>query len=315
MLLVLLLWLCWNLTSQGDRISAKLARSRCLDEVSCMNVHLNNAILNNLLVNRCNVSTSLGQHITFTHFPKTGGSTITAVLRKFAYARYVVRPHEPYFISAARDPNTMFITILRDPMSRAISLFNYINARRKLPPYAVNNRFWNTTFGLHPAAWSTHPYIQQTLYQEDLSFFIPNLKNLSDGVSTFSFLNHSRISMDILPSKELQEYLQYTDNIHVKRLQCREHLQVSLTLLKAFAAVGTLEKRDNLLEVIFHRVGIPDDAWSVASKIHMNPAMRKMSSENVTEVRENLKETLYCSMVLWRIADLINTRDLECIAG
>jgi hypothetical protein len=48
----------------------------------------------------------------------------------------------------------------------------------------------------------------------------------------------------------------------------------------------------------------------------MNTSKKKiiLTKEEKAEFTHNLEEALYCEKVLWRIADMISTQDMVCMA-
>ena len=117
-------------TSEG------LSRS-CSNMDSCMEMHLNRTYLRNGLKRRCTLDNLPNLNhpkakITFSHLPKTGGTSVRTVLRTFAKDRIQAMGHEHFVLAALEQPHNIFITMLREPTSRAISFYTYANGRRGL---------------------------------------------------------------------------------------------------------------------------------------------------------------------------------------
>ena len=316
-------------------------RTICNSDDSCMQLHLNNTHLHALLRERCASSVTRPfnetTRISFIHIPKTGGSSITAIIKKFAFERIKVQAHEPFYIAHQREPNNLFITMLRDPIARAVSLFNYINSRKKLPPRAKENLFWNSTFGVTPAIWSTNQYILRTIYQDELSLFIKDIPNLSDGVCTHSYRQavsgntnvnvtvamgismetHSAVNAFTTTKQSMSsklKYVQYANEIAQPKWRCREHLEIAWMLINHFSVVGVLEETDTFWKLFFQRAHINATEYilTTVKSIHKNRSIKRVPVEDTAVIANNLQETLYCSNVLWRIAGLINKYDAGC---
>ena len=126
----------------------------CNTADECMELHLNNTYLHNMLAQRCNldilsntnnqnlsnnriihqtsISTNTKQHIkdrriTFIHLPKTGGSSVRDFLHIHAKHRSRANGHEHFILSSYQEPNNIFATMLRNPLTRAVSFYSYTN--------------------------------------------------------------------------------------------------------------------------------------------------------------------------------------------
>ena len=296
--------------------------STCLDEESCAQLHLNNTPLNLLLEERCKHSaffTSASKKLTVTHIPKAGGSSLYGILQKFVPGRFSLDLHEAYYVQIKKHPQNLLIAQFREPASRAISLYNYINKWPKVGE--TGNTMWKYTYQADPGNWSSSPYVQKFLEDDVLAFFLPDITNVSESITTYhswKAAQHHQRSTSLPQLSQhttfdtFKSYLKYKDTIPTQ-FQCTKYLKVGYILISQYAVVGTLEHRDKFLKVLFRRANVNESALSVALGTHKNQSPRYMTTKNMELVRENLSKPFYCSRVLWRLVQLVNNRDLECM--
>lgn len=63
--------------------------------------------------------------VSFIHYPKTGGSTIKAQLQEAGVLRIYEPSHSPFSSVRSRYPGDKYVTFLRDPVDREVSLFHF----------------------------------------------------------------------------------------------------------------------------------------------------------------------------------------------
>jgi hypothetical protein len=257
------------------------------------------------------------RRITFTHVPKAGGVSVQYFLQEHVNSSRVRHGvmHEHFLVSAAAEPDNLFITMLRDPMALSVSFYTYVNERRFLPRQAETNKLWVATFRRHPTTWSADPFIQKAFPENLLGHFLRDVENITDSISVYD-----ATAMNALPTLQLRdtvpgtlvEVTAYTKQIPVE-YQCSQYLEVGFILLKHYEVVGTLEKADYFYRVLEHRAGLPLGASTNATKERMNASTLKMSSVVRAIMEENLRRPLYCATVLWRIVGMISEADMKCM--
>jgi hypothetical protein len=285
----------------------------CSDAETCMKVHLQNPALLVMMNQRCKFDDIAGdgRRITFSHLPKTGGSSVRDFLRAYARSRTRPQGHENFVVSALDEPKNIFATMLREPVSRAISFYSYANSIPALSKDAQANPLWAATYKADPVQWSSDPFIQRTLYQDPLGFFLRNVPNITHSITRFDYGEMQRMPevpvKDVIPGT-LNSFLAYTDPIPVQ-FQCTQHLEVAFILLRYYEVVGTLEKSADFYKVLFRRANLRDPH---AKDIHSNKTKYTLSAEERATMTANLKAPLYCAEVLWRIASMISEKDVLC---
>jgi len=288
----------------------------CDSIYSCMDLHLNNSELVRMLNMRCDMEAyALKQNktrrITFTHLPKTGGTSVKQLLRFAVNKRIRSIGHEHFLQALRAEPNNLFATLLREPVSRAISFYAYVQDFPEFGKDKQVNKLMNNTYKVDPLIWSADPFMQRTLRQDPLGFFLANVTNITDSITRFNYPALQKLPppllMNIIPGR-LHEFLRYTNALPVE-FQCKQHLEVGFILLKHFEVVGTLEQRENFYKVLFRRTHITK---SYNTGHNANPTHYKLNKTTIATMRENLKVPLFCNEVLWRIATMISNADNAC---
>ena len=292
------------------------ATQTCDTVESCIERHLNNSELATLLSRRCDMEAytlkqSKNRRITFSHLPKTGGTSVKQLLRFAVNKRTRSIGHE-HFVQALRsEPNNLFATMLREPISRAISFYAYVQDFSEFGKDKQINKLMNNTYKVNPLVWSADPFMQRTLAQDPLGFFLANVTNITDSITKFNYPALQKLPppvlLDVIPGT-LTDFLSYTDTLPIK-FQCKQHLEVGFILLKHFEVVGTLERRDDFYKTLFRRAHITK-FYNTA--FNANPTNYKLNKTTIATMRENLKVPLFCNEVLWRIATMISSVDSKC---
>lgn len=292
----------------------------CNSSESCVNYHLNHNKFAEFLRWRCKMEnesrfrTSQLPFVTVTHLPKTGGSSITKILHNVAKTRSKVA-HQHYIISSTQLPQSLFVTIFREPTSRAVSFYCYVNDRKRAHQDTWDNKLWINTIRKDPVKWSENPFIQRTLALDPLPYFLRHVVNVSDTNAKFDFRSIQQMKDAPLKYKvpyTQKQYLQYLSDIPGK-YQCKSHIEVAYILLSQYEVVGILENREDFIRVLFHRASLPQVDLEGALADRSNPCSYKMTEDQREAMRANLYEPFYCSGLLWKIAGAIGTNDRNCI--
>ena len=286
----------------------------CKVAETCENFHMTNEQFQRMLTERCTHKDSFissTKNITYTHIPKSGGSTLNQILSTFLSKRFSVHTHEPFHISAQRQPDSLYITVLREPVSRAISLYSYINQRNQLTGALKNNSMFRRTFNADPALWSNNPKIIQTLSQDTIAFFNSEIYYKSIHVA-YKYIKEDKLlpSAVTLPQ---EEYISYTLQMP-PQYQCLPYIKVAWKLMRSYAVIGVVEKNTQFLTLLQQRTQLNNtDFLSKANAMHTNPSnYKKLGDKNKLVLYENLKDKFYCDTILWKIAAKINEADLLC---
>jgi hypothetical protein len=297
-------WSCvFTLTNCALAVSARY-QFFCNCSRSCEDAHFDNPQLQTIFDQRCvhkDFFTSSTNNITYTHIPKVGGSSLNQVLRRLFPARFERTLHEPFHLSALKGPSNLFVTALREPRDRAISLYSYINQREKLPNTTANNEMWHRTFRADPSVWSTDAGV---------------LKRLRGDVLTYFNVN-STAHATMLPPSPIgvckERFLQYAENIPPE-FRCKRYMEVAWILLRNYAVVGVTENLPRLFKLLQKRTKTADPAFlRNATSVYRNRSnYRRVGAANVTILYNNLRDKFFCDAVLWKIADMMNARDLLC---
>jgi hypothetical protein len=288
----------------------------CFDQQTCLAVHLSNAALSWMLNARCNFegTASSTRRITFTHIPKAGGESIRDFLAKIANERTKQVSHENVYTSLHDEPDNILITRLREPVSKAISFYKYVNGRKSLTPTLKHNKLWADTFRKPTLEWATDPFIQRTLYQDPLGLFLRDVENITDSIAYFD-VGKMRAFPDIkfkeVVPGTLDSFLSYTDTLPAF-YQCKQHLEVAFILLKQYEVVGILEKSADFFHVLSRRAVLPRHAEN-GSAIHDNGSTFNLSEAARAVMAAHLEAPLYCGKVLWHIAGMISDADAKCV--
>jgi hypothetical protein len=288
----------------------------CSDQKTCLAVHLNNTVLADMLHARCNFESTASstRRITFTHIPKAGGSSVRDYLEKSAKERTRLVSHENIYISMHDEPDNIFITRLREPVSKAISFYKYVNGQKYITPTIKHNKLWVNTFRKPTLKWATDPFIQRTLYQDPLGLFLREVENITESIAYFD-VGKMRAFPDIkfkefVPGT-LDSFLSYTDALPAS-YQCKQHLEVAFILLKQYEVVGTLENSADFFHVLSRRAVLPRHAEN-GSAIHDNGSSFYLPKAARAVMAAHLEAPLYCGIVLWRIAGMISDADAKCV--
>ena len=323
----------------------------CNDFDSCLELHLQSESFQTLLHWRCDIdqildkmcsetisdvdqakTPRLKRRVEFTHLPKTGGSSVRDFLKKkFGFqATHRTRcignntvctykkkmGHEHYLnIALQESKDDIFATMLRDPITRALSFYGYVNQLESLHSEALSNKLWLATYKEDPIVWSRSDFVQRTLATDPLGFFLADVTNISDSITRFNYtalqLLPSPIWKYATPTATLSEFLQHTASMP-DQYQCKQHLEVAYILLNQYAVVGTLEKRNEFLTNMFRRAKLDTSLMDSAADLHSNPTSYILTAAQKSEMSKNLELALFCPTVLWKLSGMISTRDSSC---
>jgi len=295
------------------------AALKCHDLTSCLDLHLNSPVMINMVKSRCNLeaswknsSSSSSRHITFTHLPKTGGSSLEVELAALAgKQRLQYAGHDHFLQTFHSSPSNIFVTMLREPVSRAISYHTYVQQVNRLDPEKRKNKLWMSTHRTNGVSWANNTFVQQTLALDPLGFFLTDVQSLEDSVSRFDYQAIGNLPQppfnSAVPGSQ-DEYLNYTSSIP-EDYQCIHHLKVAFVLLKQYEVVGTLEKRDDFFSTLYRRAQL---APSQKEPLHENKSWLVVSADDKALMREYLTKPLFCGRVLWLIAGMISDADAQC---
>jgi hypothetical protein len=160
----------------------------CNSHDACVLHHLSQPTTQRLLRQiRCKFNkVSWNRDVTFTHIPKTGGTTITAAFRErtrfvgysnFAYA------HIPFLNNSQSSMSlSTYFTIFRNPLDRAVSLWNYI---RSFPYQESHNGdlMWSSAFEARSfSSWLSIPIVRDNLASSSLHFFPHTENNINRSI-------------------------------------------------------------------------------------------------------------------------------------
>lgn len=292
----------------------------CHDSPSCLAVHLKSSVLVNMINSRCNldkltVNFNSTRRITFTHLPKTGGSSLHVDLAALAGKKRMQFSGHDHFLQTFHDsPDNIFVTMLREPVSRAISYYTYVQQVNRLDADKRKNKLWMSTHRTKAVQWANSSFVQRTLSLDPLSFFLTNVSNLEDNVSRFDYKAIQTLKQTplnpVVPGT-LQEFLNYTYTLP-EEYQCVHHLNVAFILLKQYEVVGTLENREDFFRTLYRRAQLVPSGKEPAVE---NKSWLVVSAEDKALMREYLTRPLFCGRVLWKIAGMISDADTKCVAS
>jgi hypothetical protein len=201
--------------------------------------------------------------------------------------------------------------MMREPVSRALSFYAYAKGCPALSKEQQVNKLWATTYTTDPVPWSADPFMQRTLYQDPLGFFLRDIVNISDSITRFDYRKIKALPevplKDTIPGT-LKDFLNYTYALP-EEFQCQQHLEVGFIFLKHYEVVGTLEKLDAFYKILLRRARIRDPQGTAP---HSNKSKVVISKEDRAVMEANLRRPLYCATVLWRMAGMISDADMSC---
>lgn len=265
-----------DVTVKHDKGSSKRS---CMDWNTCFKLHVQTILATDLFSNRCDISPHRKGQFSLIHYPKCGGSSMTGIFKTNEKTRFVDNPHYPFILAASKYPDHAFVTLLRHPVSRALSMYGYINQERNdekdIKNLILHNPMWQPSYHVHPVAWTQSELVRGYLYEEFLNFF-------STDPSTFADLHHAyvhnekfqtahyrKISMAVadvnrtksFPAEPLIKthalnHLDYIDSTIPAQYQCRHHMKISLDMMTHFSVIGVLENLTTFVENLSQRLGM-----------------------------------------------------------
>jgi hypothetical protein len=285
-----------------------------------MEIHLVNPELLRILNGRCNFNertrkASPYQTIAFTHIPKAGGTSVINYLRRYAPGRLRKGDHEHFITAAAAEPDSLFVTLLREPVAQAISFYSYAQDCPKFPEAERNNKLWLQTYKASPVEWSANPAVQQMLGRDPTGYFLPDVANITDSITRIDYSEVQKLPQIVLRDTkpwDLATFLRYAA-VLPEPYQCTQHLEVAFILLRHYDVVGVLENVTDFHRVLQKRTQVRDRTTPL---LHINRSRyhrRSITERDRAAMAENLKEPLFCATLLWRIAGMISARDAQCV--
>ena len=240
-------------------------------------------------------------------------------------------PHIPFFLSQKLHPQNIFFTVLREPTSLAISLYNYINMRKEIPTHLRHDQFWINSFRRDPLEWSKDAFIRKSLRNQVLRFFTWYSKAAKYGVvgrGGADFANplvwrdflglsesHHRVDAWVPWSLEQADMMSKYSLRMPPDYRCPDELRVAAILIQRYSAVGIVEDYPSFFYVLQHRAQLDNEAFSALmadSTVRKNPSTSTISKVTLQIVKRNLQDNFYCSRLLWKLASLINQHDSQC---
>lgn len=321
----------------SNSIASQRIAMACKDAESCFKMHTKNPTLSLILRDRCSIGNISGlatRNLTFTHIAKCGGSSLRHLLNKHFKSRFQrigpsTGPHIPFFLSQKKHPSNIFFTVLREPTSLAISLYNYINMRKTLPKHLSHDKFWRTTYNRDPIDWSNDKFIRKTLRNQVLRFFTWYSKSANYESGDFSnphvwreYLSLPEVYNTVLDpwvplsTQQQQSFTNYSSTIPTQ-YRCSSELNAALILIQRYSAVGVMEDYERFFHILHHRAKLNDEAFVsfiADSSEKRNPSTNKISPAKIKIVKNNLNDVLFCSRVLWQLASRISQHDAACYA-
>ena len=171
------------------------------------------------------------------------------------------------------------------------------------------------TYKIDPIEWSNSEFIQQTLYTDPLGFFLSNITNITNSITRYNYTIIQKITKPILKTLingNYNDYIKYINTIP-KQYQCKQHLELNFIFIKHFEIIGILENTIDFYKIFLKRTNLSNNLIKTAIKIHENPSIIKITLNEKERMMENLRNSLFCPILLWKLADLINQADMKCL--
>ncbi len=341
-----------------ENIDSNHHSTSCQSHDACHSV-LQDYIVSVIQQYRCqhvdNITFPSQRLLAFTHIPKCGGSSVVTILSDSVYIGQ--HPRQPRFIIPAlfthetygsedfeTGHNRLFSVLLRNPVSRAISLFNYMkghssDTNRDVPIWA-----YTTQPKVTLDKWVKQPGVIKFLKQDMVSWLgtVPfasvdeskqarekRLKNsLARNNSLQALMYSEAVARTVLqPNKSFPPPIDSDSSFPVseeqlvddvkrlvpdERYQCMPQMKAVLLLIRRYSAVGTLEDMRTFWTVLSARAGLkmPLEAISTAAGINTNPSKAQpIRKEFVDVIKSTLAQELTCDVFLWKMAQKIADHD------
>jgi hypothetical protein len=310
----------WARKRPSPALRSQYPSKREINGTATMELHLSNPELLHLLSGRCGknkrtIAASPYQTISFTHIPKAGGTSVINYLHRYAPGRLRKGDHEHFLSAASAEPDSLFVTLLREPVSQAISFYSYAQDCPKYPDAERHNKLWQLTYKASPVEWSASPSVQQMLGRDPTGYFLRDVANITDSITRIDYDALQKlppVHLRATKAEELTAFVKYAA-VLPQRYQCAEHLEVAFILLKHYDVVGSLEHVEDFQRVLNQRAQIRDRGSQILHKNRSRYQWRSMAEKDRAAMEENLKEPLFCATVLWKIASMISDRDNQCL--
>jgi len=196
----------------------------------------------------------------FVHIPKTGGTSIVTSLKERYKDQYTYHQHAHFLTMYAEDPGAVFGIVYRDPASVLISFYNYVNMRKMLPQKMRGDFLWLHTFRKDPVTWAQNPTIQAIFDQ----FLLQQLSaSVSEAGPAGDYMARHFKELRLPTAPAIKPWIDVRSGVssYVRAMSslppqyaCADHVQVAVTLLTRFSAVGVLENLGGFYTVLFHRM-------------------------------------------------------------
>ena len=306
--------------------------SVCDDYESCAALHVRKSMDSDLFSRRCELNSMKAvlaqKKFSYIHIPKGGGSSLGHYFTLTGGNRFVTNFHQPLLVVQSAHPDHTFATMLREPLYRYISFYNYVNSFDPLKPKMKINKFWNGSWRKDPVkVWTQDPVILDIMHNEVLYFLHTNSSRFSNPSPYFkedmwyTALQKRSSSEKIQPlltsdEQDRSAFVAYTQEIPEK-FQCTEHMHIVYTLLELFPIVGVLEELSYMERSYENRMSVNVNKVDKEKENYHPKNVSKTHSiftpEVIAQMRINLKDTIYCEDVLWKVAKQIARKDYGCL--
>ncbi len=292
--------------------------------------------------------------LAFTHIPKCGGSSVATILSDSVYIgqhprqpRYIIPAlftHETYGSEDLETGhNRLFSVLLRNPVSRAISLFNYMKGHSPDTNRDVAIWAYTTQPKVTLDKWVQQPGVIKFLKQDMVMWLgtVPfasvdeskqargkRLKNTLTRNSSLQALMYSEaVARNVLqPNKSFPPAIDSDSSFPVseeqlvddvkrlvpdERYQCMPQMKAVLLLIRRYSAVGTLEDVRSFWTTLSARAGLrmPQEAILKAAGTNTNPSRSRRAGVAGNAVEALLARELACDVFLWKMAQKIADHD------
>ncbi len=315
----------------------------CVSHSSCNRLHLQHTILDNQIMqyrqnylrSQQNTEQNHTNGMSFIHVPKAAGTFVKRSLRlasKKANSAFHYYGHAPYVVMNYRYPDDQMVTIVRDPIDKAISLWNYANGfdyLKTLPKkdFLILQNRWKDILSVSPEVYSNSNITKSSAYFDTLFYLTADLDDSSKLVQSKLYeqepympdLRHALRKEGVKPKKAFfpleneqdDIYMSYIDKYRIPiEFQCRRHIAASLNVMKRFVCIGVVDDMktfDACISSIFRGKNMSflnKNGPHYASKARMNKEQEKV-------VRKNLADVLFCETLLVDILRSIGQEDAK----
>ncbi len=260
--------------------------------------------------------------IQFTHVPKAGGTSIDSFLSKGQRSsqRYdnSRAAHESYGSAEFNTGHSrLFAVVIRHPVSKAISMYNYMRSNPGSNDHSADWHYTNTHKSATLREWVHEPVIiasfsgngmfNETLANSHLNLAPAQLKKkpLPASRADNHQFAHTPIP-DRFPLSTVEFVSHINDSIPNPDFRCIARMKTALLLIKRYSAVSTLEHLERFWHVLSARAGL-DMTNATIKQVTSYKAnkSRKLSTEEEEEYATAvLSKTFRCDILMWSIAGM-----------